>query len=72
MALSRIKLNNASETVSISLPGWLIELLDDVCEQTDFNRSTFCKRAIKRAILLSKTDDLDVWEKLYKEIQGKS
>jgi len=70
--MSLIKLNNASETISISLPGWLIEILDDVCEQTDYNRSTFCKRAIKRAILLSKTNDLDVWEKLYKEVQEKS
>lgn len=72
MPSSPIKLNNASETISISLPGWLIELLDDVCEQRDFNRSTFCKRAVKSAILLSKIDDLDVWEKLYKEVQEKS
>ncbi|MCK4820345.1 hypothetical protein KA005_31565 [bacterium] len=69
---SAIKLNGASETISISLPGWLIELLDDVCEQKDFSRSTFCKRAVKNAILLSKIDDLSVWEKLYKEVQERS
>ena len=69
---SQIKLNGASESISISLPGWLVEMLDDICEQKNFSRSTFCKRAIKKAILLNKIDNRELWEKLYKEVQEES
>ena len=65
-----IKLNGGSEGVNISLPGWLIETLDEICEQKDFTRSTFCKRAIKKAILLSMVDDCHFWERFYHDIQN--
>ena len=65
MPKTKIEINSASETVSISLPGWLLELLDETCRRKDFTRSTFCKRAIKKAILLAHTDDFTLWEKLY-------
>lgn len=71
MPKSKIKLNNGSESVSISLPGWLIEILDDVCERKDFTRSTFIKRATKKAILLNLTDDSAFWERVYHDIQNK-
>ena len=33
--------------ISVSLPDRLAEVLDDVCEQHDFNRSQFIASAIK-------------------------
>jgi len=70
--MSSTKLNNSSEPVSVSLPGWLIEILDDICERKDFTRSTFCKRAIKKAILLKMVDDCNIWERLYHDVQNPS
>lgn len=70
MPQTNIKLNNGSESVSVSLPGWLIEILDEICERKDFTRSTFCKRAIKKAILLNMVDDYHFWERLYHDVQN--
>jgi len=64
MPKSRIELNSASESITISLPGWLIELMDDVCASKDYTRSTFCKRAVKKALLLSKTNDIAFFENM--------
>ena len=65
MPKSQIELNQATESISISLPGWLNEMLEDICQRKDFTKSTFCKRALKKAILLSYTDDLALWNHLY-------
>ena len=69
MKQSKLKLNSASEVFSVSLPGWLIEIMDDICEKFDFNRSTFVKHAIKKAILL-KSNDPETWEILYDRAQN--
>jgi len=65
MPRSQIELNQATESISISLPGWLNEMLEEICQQRDFTKSTFCKRALKKAILLSHTDNQKLWEHLY-------
>ena len=69
--MKKTKLNGASENVSVSLPGWLIEIMDEVCERHDSNRSMFVKHAIKKAIL-SKLDSPELWEKLYQGFQDES
>jgi metal-responsive CopG/Arc/MetJ family transcriptional regulator len=72
MSLKRIKkLNGGSESFSVSLPGWLIELIDHVCELQDLNRSMFFKRASKR-LILEILDEPDLWEKIYQAIHDES
>jgi len=65
------RLNNATEPISISLPGWLLDLLDEICERKDFSRSVFVKRAIKK-YLLYQNDDLEIWKHLYADRIKKS
>jgi len=62
------KLNGGSESVSISLPGWLIEIIDQVCEEKDLNRSVFFKRASKK-YLLELLDSSDLWERIYQDMK---
>lgn len=69
--MKKTKLNSASENISASLPGWLIEIMDEVCERNDFNRSTFVKYALKKAIL-DKMDSPELWEQIYQDFQGES
>lgn len=66
-----MRLNSKTESISISLPGWLIDLLDHTCEVQDFSRSTFIKRALKR-YLLDKNQDPDLWTTLYERLMEKS
>jgi metal-responsive CopG/Arc/MetJ family transcriptional regulator len=66
-----MKLDKATESVSISIPSWLLQILDEVCEQKDFCRSTFAKRAIKK-YLLSHMDNPTLWKSIYNEIIEKS
>ncbi len=65
------RLSQKSETLSISLPTWLIEMLDEVCLNKDFTRSCFIKRAIKRYIL-HQCDSPDLWQKVYDEMMDGS
>ena len=64
------KLSPKSETVSISLPSWMIEILDETCHRQDFTRSCLIKRALKR-YLLSKNDTPELWEELYDRLFNK-
>ncbi len=59
------KLNKSTENISISLPSWLIEVLDEIIEDKDFSRSSFCKRAIKK-YLLYQIEDPILWGEIYK------
>ena len=61
-----VKLVKTTENISITLPSWLLEILDEVCEEQDFNRSTFAKKAIKK-YLLYKHDKPSIWQKIYQE-----
>jgi hypothetical protein len=64
----KVKLNGGSESISISLPGWLIETIDKVCDDKDLNRSVFFKRASKK-YLLELLDSPDLWGKIYHDIK---
>jgi len=63
--------NKATESISISLPGWLLETMDQVCEQHDFSRSSFAKRAIKKYIMMQ-IDSPKLWNKIYHELIDES
>lgn len=65
------RLSQKSETISISLPSWMIDLLDQVCLHKDFSRSCFIKRALKRYIL-HQCDSLSLWEKVYDDLMDES
>ncbi len=65
------RLNGTTESISISLPGWLIDILDIVCEQKDFTRSCFAKQSIKKN-LLYKIEDPELWEHIYARLMEKS
>jgi len=66
-----MKLDKSTESVSISLPTWLLQILDEVCEEKDFNRSTFAKRAIKK-YLLYHVECPTLWQQIYNMTTGKS
>lgn len=63
--MSKTILNQTTESVSVSLPTWLLEVLDEMCAQHDFTRSSFIKRATRKYIL-SKSDNPNLWEKIYR------
>jgi metal-responsive CopG/Arc/MetJ family transcriptional regulator len=63
-------LSPKTETISVSLPTWLVELLDETCFQKDFTRSCFIKRAIKK-YLLTKNENPRLWEQLYDQLMEK-
>lgn len=65
------KLNGGSESISVSLPGWIIELIDHVCELHDLNRSVFFKRASKR-LILELLDEPDLWDRIYSALHDGS
>lgn len=65
------RLSAKTETISVSLPTWLIDLLDEVCVRKDFSRSCFTKRAIKQYIL-HQIDDPDLWEQIYTKLMTDS
>jgi hypothetical protein len=55
-----------TETTSISIPSWLIELVDDYCAKTDMSRSAFIVRALRKYFLL-KFDDPTLWNHIYNQ-----
>ena len=61
------KLDTTSEGITISLPHYIVTIMDDLCERHDFNRSTFVRRALKR-YMLSKMDSPEMWKEIYKKI----
>jgi len=65
--MQRKKLNPATENISITLPGWLITIMDKVAGNKDFNRSCFCKMAIKDYIL-HQLNHPESWEIIYREL----
>jgi len=65
-----MRLSPKTETISISLPGWLIDLLDETCHIHDITRSAFIKIAIKN-YLLQKNNNPNLWEELYSRVIGK-
>jgi len=57
----------SKDNISVSLDTRLIELLDQACAETFLSRSDFVSRAVRQAILLSKTDCRRYWDELYQK-----
>ena len=57
-------LSSKTETISVSLPSWLVEVLEETCRVQDFTKSCLIKRALKR-YLLDKNQSPELWEALY-------
>ena len=62
---SLLELNCTSQTVSMSLPEWLVEEMDAVCATKDISRSSFCKKAIKKMLLSDELENAQYWERRY-------
>lgn len=60
--------NGKSENVPVSLPGWIVQLVDErVNKSLSLSRSSFIKSAILKALLPEKEDDAEFWEKYIRE-----
>jgi hypothetical protein len=59
-------LSTARESVSVSVPGWLLEELDRGCETLELTRSALICRAL-RQFLLKEMDSPELWEMVIKE-----
>jgi metal-responsive CopG/Arc/MetJ family transcriptional regulator len=72
-----VKNGNTTESVSVSLPSNLIQLMDMLAGKLDVSRSDFVKKAIKAFIslnleTLSGQGAQDFWDQLYKETFNRS
>ena len=63
--------SKATEPVSISLPGWLIEEMDRVRSKTFRSRSDFIFEAIRKAVLDS-YDTPEFWDHRCHELEEES
>lgn len=59
-------LPKSTETTSISIPTWLIELVDEYAVRSDLTRSAFIARSIRKYLLL-KYDSPKLWTILYQK-----
>jgi len=53
-----------TENISITLPSWLITTMDKIAGRKDFNRSSFCKMAIRK-YCLHQMDCPELWDEVY-------
>ena len=65
---SIIELNSGCETNSISLPGYLWEMLDAAKEKQDRSKSAIIKRSLLKTFSQEKVNDCQMLEKLYHEM----
>jgi metal-responsive CopG/Arc/MetJ family transcriptional regulator len=66
-----MELPKNSETASISLPSWLLSMVDTYCTEKGINRSAFFQKA-GREYLLREMDALKTWERFYRSENGES
>lgn len=66
-----MKFDTSAENVSVSMPSWLIEELDNFCNQNDYTRSNFVCRAVRK-YLLAKMDSPGLWKEVYQARHAKS
>jgi metal-responsive CopG/Arc/MetJ family transcriptional regulator len=59
-----VDIPSTTETTSISLPTWLLELIDRYAKRADMNRSQFIVRAVRKYLLL-KYDSPALWKQIY-------
>jgi hypothetical protein len=60
-----IELPEACEPVSVSTPGWLIEVIDVLCKQHGFSRAGFFVTAAREKALIMMRDNPRGWKRLY-------
>jgi metal-responsive CopG/Arc/MetJ family transcriptional regulator len=60
-----------TENITISMPSWLIESVDEYCSRNDFSRSRLISRAVRKYLLL-KIDSPELWRHLYDKKFGQS
>jgi metal-responsive CopG/Arc/MetJ family transcriptional regulator len=53
-----------TETITISVPSWLIQAVDEYCSCHDFSRSRLISRAVRK-YLLQEIDTPELWNQLY-------
>lgn len=68
-----MSLPKSAESISISLPSWLIEMVDAYAASNPLepNRSQVIQRALRR-FLLAESDSPAVWHELYRRQTAKS
>lgn len=66
-----MSLPKTTETTSIAIPSWLLELVDEYCERNDMSRSSFVVRCIRKYLIL-KFDCPKTWDRLYYSRQDSS
>lgn len=59
-----------TETVSISIPSWIVELIDRYCAERDMSRSAVITRATRQFLLVHQ-DSPATWERIYQLIREK-
>lgn len=69
--VARIDLPKSTETISISVPTWLVQLVDEYVENgADMSRSSFIVRSVRKYLLL-KHDSPKLWKSIYNgKIEG--
>lgn len=55
--------DKSTETISVSMPGWLIEQLDEARKNLFRSRSDFVCEAVRK-LILSTMDSPSFWEKV--------
>jgi hypothetical protein len=55
-----------TETITISVPSWLIAAIDEYCTRNNFSRSRLIARAVRKH-LLQEIDTPDLWKQLYEK-----
>lgn len=58
------ELIKTTEPVTISMPVWLIELIDAHATKTDLSRSAIITRAVRRYLLVQ-NDEPTLWKEMY-------
>ena len=67
-----MEIDNTTENFSVSMPTWLIEVVDIICKQRDYTRSSFITRCVRKNIWAISADDPKLWQKLYDHYRKES
>ena len=59
-----MELPKTYESISVSIPSWLLQLIEHECEEQTLDRSKFIQLAIKKYLLL-KLESPRLWREIY-------
>jgi hypothetical protein len=62
-----MRLYKKSEGITVTLPGWLVEILEEICDEQDMSKSGFIKKAVK-AHLLHCVANKKLWQQIYNNV----